>query len=77
MPILTSARTTFIPLLVVGGLALASLAVLTSAWGHSSGEGRHERYGESARRLARFHRRPSRREETPVARGNSIHRAKG
>jgi hypothetical protein len=31
----------FIPILVVGILALTSLAVLTSAWGHSSGERHH------------------------------------
>jgi hypothetical protein len=40
----SSARLKFFPLIVVGGLALASLAVITSAWGHSSGGGRHERY---------------------------------
>jgi hypothetical protein len=41
---LTSARVKFLPLLVVGVLALASLAALTSAWGHSYGGGRHEHY---------------------------------
>jgi hypothetical protein len=41
---LTNARAKFLPLIVVGGLALASLTVLTSAWGHSSGGGRHEHY---------------------------------
>jgi hypothetical protein len=30
---LASTRMTFIPMLVVGGLTVASLAVLTSAWG--------------------------------------------
>ena len=44
---LTNNRRAFVPLLVVGALTVASLAVLTSAWGHSSGGNRHERYGES------------------------------
>ena len=43
---LTSTRRAFVPLLVVGALTVASLAVLTSAWGHSSGGNRYERYGE-------------------------------
>jgi hypothetical protein len=44
---LASTRMTFIPMLVVGGLTVASLAVLTSAWGHPSGGERHARHGES------------------------------
>ena len=44
---LTNTRTKFLPLIVVGCLTLASLAVLTSAWGHSSGGGRHERHGKT------------------------------
>ena len=44
---LTSTRMRFVPLLVIGVLALASLAVLTTAWGHSSGEEADKRYGES------------------------------
>ena len=44
---LASTRSTFVPLLVVGALTVASLAVLTSAWGHPSGEERHERQGKS------------------------------
>jgi len=44
---LTSTRAKFLPLIVVGCLTLASLAVLTSAWGHSSGGGRHEHHGKT------------------------------
>jgi hypothetical protein len=47
---LTSARVKLLPLIVVGGLAFVSLAALTSAWGHSSGGERHERYEESWKR---------------------------
>jgi hypothetical protein len=43
---LTSIRMRFVPLLVIGVLMVVSLAVLTSAWGHSSGEERQS-YGES------------------------------
>lgn len=44
---LASTRMTFVPLLVVGALTVASLVVLTSAWGYPSGGERHERHGES------------------------------
>ena len=49
MPLnLTNTGMKFVPLLVVGTLTVASLAVLTSAWGHPSGGERHERhYGKS------------------------------
>jgi hypothetical protein len=46
---LTDARVKFLPLIVVAGLALASLAVLTSAWGHSSGGGCHEHHDKTWR----------------------------
>jgi hypothetical protein len=40
-------KMTLVPLLVVGSLTVASLAVLTSAWGHPSGGERHERHAKS------------------------------
>ena len=42
---LARTRMTFVPLLVVGALTVASLVVLTSAWGYPSGGERHERRG--------------------------------
>lgn len=40
-------KMTFVPLLVAGSLTVASLAVLTSAWGHPSGAEQHERHVKS------------------------------